>query len=87
MVKKSDRYAGMQDMFLQQEIDERTAAFNAARAKLEIELFEAEQNLNHCDSGQSVTEARNERYAIEREMRLLEERYNQEISELKSKSK
>jgi hypothetical protein len=87
MAKKSDRSTGMADMFIQQEIEERTAAFNAAHARLERELFEAEQNLSHCDHGQSITEARNERNAIENEIRLLETTYNQEIAALKNRSK
>ena len=91
MVKKSDKYAGMADMFEQlnteQLIAQKTADFNAARAELEAQIRSIEKSASKYDSGLGDIEDRNEINGLRNEIRFLEQRYNQEIAKLKSQQK
>lgn len=87
MSKKTDKYTGMNDMFLEQEIAEKTAAYETARAKLEAELEDFQRRAYDYDSGLSSIEDRNEINSLKYEIHELEQRYNQEIAKIKSKQK
>jgi len=87
MIKKTDKYAGMQDMFIQREIDEKTAQFEAARAKLESEIAQLERESDNHDSGLSATETRNDIRYLNDEIRYLEQKYYEDIMKLKTPQK
>ena len=87
MAKKSDKYSGMGDMFVQLEIDEKTAAFNTARKNLELQIKALEGSSSDYDSGLSSVEDRNEINDLRNEIIRLERQYNQEIESIKSKTK
>ncbi len=87
MAKKSDKYSGMGDMFVQLEIDEKTAAFNTVRKNLELQIKALEGSSSDYDSGLSSVEDRNEINDLRNEIIRLERQYNQEIESIKSKTK
>jgi len=86
MAKKSDKYAGMGDMFVQQEIDEKTATFNAARIQIEEEIKSNKENINYADPN-DAKETENDVRFLERKLETLRKEYEQEIDLLKSKQK
>lgn len=87
MVKKFDDLSGMQDMFIQQAIDEKTALFEAARDKLEKEISALENSDGIYDSGLSAVETRNEINNLKDEIRFLEQKYYEDIAKLKTNAK
>lgn len=87
MAKKSINYADMDDMFVQQAIDEKTASFEAAREKLEQEIRDLENFDGVNDSGLSAAENRNEINYLKEEIRYLEKKYYEDISKLKTNQK
>ena len=87
MVKKFRDTSGMQDMFIQQAIEEKTALFEAARAKLENEISALENSDGIYDSGLSAVETRNEINFLNNEIRYLEQKYYEDIEKLKSNQK
>lgn len=87
MIKKTDKYADMQDMFIQREIDDKTAQFEAARAKLESEIAQLERETIDYDSGASATETRNEIRYLKEEIKYLEQKYYEDIIKLKTPQK
>lgn len=87
MVKKFDNLSGMQDMFIQQAIDEKTALFEAARDKLEKEISALENSDGIYDSGLSAVETRNEINNLKDEIRFLEQKYYEDIAKLKTNAK
>ena len=87
MVKKLDKYAGMQDMFVQQAIYEKTAMYESARAKLEAEIEALEKVEDNMDSGMSAVETRNEIRDLREAIRCLEQQHYEELLKLKSVQK
>lgn len=87
MVKKFRDYSGMQDMFTQQAINEKTALFEAARAKLEEQIHALEAYEDQHDSGLSAIENRNEINYLKDEIRYLEKQYCEDIAKLKANQK
>ena len=91
MAKKSDKYAGMADMFEQHNIEqliaEKTKKFDEARAKLEEEIRQIEKHSNQYDFGLSDIEDRNEINNLNNEIRHLEQQYQQEIASITGKTK
>lgn len=87
MAKKINKYSGMKDMFIQHEIDEETAKFDAARRQIEAAIQELENSSNEYDSGQSAVEDRNEVLFLTNKLRDLEEEHKQTIAAIKSKQK
>lgn len=83
----ANKYTGMQDMFIQQEIDEKTQEFNEARKKLEDRIKDIESGTNEHDYGMGDVEDRNEINDLRNEIHYLEKNYNKEIEILKSKQK
>ena len=87
MIKKTQKSSGMRDMFIQQEIDEKTALFEAASEKIQKEIDALEKSIEKQDSGLSSIEDRNELLYLKGELRHLEERFYDEISKLKSQNR
>ena len=87
MIKKTQKSSGMQDMFIQQEIDEKTALFEAASEKIQKEIDALEKSIEKQDSGLSSIEDRNELLYLKGELRHLEERFYDEISRLKTQNR
>lgn len=87
MIKKTQKRSGMQDMFIQQEIDEKTALFEAASEKIQKEIDALENSIEKQDSGLSSIEDRNELLYLKGELRHLEERFYDEISRLKAQNR
>ena len=87
MVKKTNKYAGMHDMFVQKEIEEKTAIFESARSRLEQEIAELERESVKYDSGLSNVETRNEIRYLNDEIRHLEQKYYEDILKLKALEK
>lgn len=87
MAKKFSDASGMQDMFIQQEIDQKTAQFEVAREKLENEIRELENNSYKFDSGLSDVETRNEIRYLNEEIKYLEQKYYEDIAKIKSNQK
>jgi len=87
MVKKFTDYSGMEDMFVQHAIEERTALFEAARRKLEKEISALENSEGQYDSGLSATETRNEINYLKEEIRYLEKQYCEDIAKMKANQK
>ena len=89
MAKKANKYSGMADMFEQFDTDQliaqKTKEFDEDRARLEEEIRQIEKYSNPYDSGLSDVEDRNEINNLRNEIRHLEQRYQQEISKLKSR--
>lgn len=84
MVKKSNKYDGMQDMFVQRAIDDKTAIYESARAKIEAEIEALKKSADVYDSGLSAVEARNDILSLKDELRYIEQKYYNEIAKLKS---
>lgn len=79
MAQKSDKYAGMQDMFSAQEKIDKIAEFTAAKAKIEAEIRALENGINsEYDNGVGTVEDRNELNALNNELRQI----NAQIAEL-----
>ena len=87
MIKKAQKSSGMQDMFIQQEIDEKTALFEAASEKIQKQIDALENSIEKQDSGLSSIEDRNELLYLKSELRHLEERFYDEISRLKAQNR
>ena len=87
MVRKFPDTSGMQDMFVQKAIEERTALFEKAKAELQQQIDSIDKSSSENDSGMSDVEDRNERLYLEREMRALEESYLKDIRALKESQK
>ena len=87
MVKNTQKSSGMQDMFIQQEIDEKTALFEAASEKIQKQIDALENSIEKHDSGLSSIEDRNELLYLKSELRHLEERFYDEISRLKAQNR
>lgn len=89
MAKKSDKYAGMADMFAQLDIDQqiaqKTKEFNTASAAIHAEIEMLENSMNKYDNGMGDAEDRNEINFLNNKLRLLEQNFKQEIAQLKSK--
>ena len=84
MVKKSNKYDGMQDMFIQRAIDDKTAIYESARAKIEAEIEALEKSTEAHDSGLSAAETRNDILSLKDELRYIEQKYYNEIAALKT---
>ena len=87
MAKKINKYSGMQDMFVVQEIDKETARFDAACKAIEAEIKGLQNSSNEYDSGQSAVEDRNEILFLTNKLRDLEEEHKQKIAAIKAKQK
>lgn len=87
MVRKFPDTSGMQDMFVQKAIEERTALFERAKEQLQQQIDSIDKSSSENDSGMSDVEDRNERLYLEREMRALEESYLKDIRALKESQK
>ena len=87
MAKKINKYAGMDDMFVLQAIEEKTALFEAAREKIQKEIDALENPSEKHDSGLSSIEDRNELQYLKGELRYLEEKYYEDITKLKTNQK
>ena len=87
MAKKVNKNSGMQDMFIQQAIEEKTALFEAASEKIQKEIEALENSSEKDDSGLSSIEDRNELLFLRSELRHLEERFYDEITKLKAQNR
>lgn len=87
MIKKTQKSSGMQDMFIQQEIAEKTSLFEAASEKIQKEIDALENSIEKQDSGLSSIEDRNELLYLKGKLRNLEERFYDEISRLKAQNR
>ena len=89
MAKKTDKYAGMADMFEQINTDmlisQKTREFEAARARIQAEIDSLQAPSQNSDSGLTDIEDRNYINSLNNEMRALEQKYNQEIAQIKQK--
>ena len=87
MIKKIKKSSGMQDMFIQQAIEEKTALFETASEKIQKQIDELENYIEKQDSGLSSIEDRNELLYLKGELRHLEERFYDELSKLKAQNR
>ena len=87
MIKKFRDTSGMQDMFVQQAIEEKTALFEAAREKIQKEIDALENFSEKHDSGLSSVEDRNDLQYLKAELRHLEEKYYEDVAKLKTNQK
>ncbi len=87
MVKKANKNSGMEDMFIKQAIEEKTALFEAASEKLQKEIDALENSSENEDSGLSSIEDRNELIYLKSELRHLEENFYEEIAKLKAQNR
>ena len=87
MIKKVNKNSGMEDMFIKQAIEEKTALFEAASEKIQKEIDEIENSSEKDDSGLSSVEDRNEVLFLKTELRHLEENFYSEISKLQSQNR
>jgi len=85
MTQKQEKVI-MLDMFEERSKDIATE-FDSAISKLKQELQSLENNIEHCDSGQSTIEDRNEIVAINNEIRRLEKERDERINRLSTYQK
>ena len=84
MIKRIIKNSGMQDMFIQQEIKEKTALFETASERIQKDIDDLEKSIERQDYGLSYIEDRNELLYLKGELRHLEENLYSEISRLKA---
>ena len=87
MPRKINNNSGMEDMFVKQAIEEKTALFEAASEKLQKEIAALENSIEKDDSGLSSVEDRNELNYLKGELRHLEEDLYEEIAKLKAQNR
>ena len=87
MTKKITKHYEMQDMFIKQAIEEKTALFEAASEKIQKEIDEIENSSEKDDNGLSSVEDRNEVLFLKSELRHLEENFYSEITKLQSQNR
>ena len=87
MAKKIDKNSGMEDMFIKQAIEEKTALFETASEKIQKEIDALENSSEKDDSGLSSIEDRNELMFLKSELRHLEENFYDEIAKLKAQNR
>lgn len=87
MIKKVTKNSGMEDMFIKQAIEEKTALFEAASEKIQKEIDALENSYGNDDSGLSSVEDRNELMFLKGELRHLEENFYEEIAKLKAQNR
>ena len=87
MIKRVNKSSGMQDMFVLQEIKEKTILFENDCEKIQKEIDELENSIEKQDSGLSSVEDRNELLCLKSELRHLEERFYDELYKLKARNK